>query len=93
MRQHVLEIDTAPKERPHPQPNPTPASISHPQTKHTERFAIRAKYMTVEARTNKYIHYFASIRTIQDYLCHEAAAAKVRDRARPTRGTQVRKGR
>ncbi|RUP10886.1 P-loop containing nucleoside triphosphate hydrolase protein, partial [Jimgerdemannia flammicorona] len=42
------------------------------QTKHTERFAIRAKYMTLEPRVNKYVRYFENIRVIQDYLCAEA---------------------
>ncbi|KAI9323295.1 hypothetical protein BX666DRAFT_1885396 [Dichotomocladium elegans] len=47
--------------------------ISNKQ-KHTERFAIRAKYMTVAPRANKYIRYFDNIRLIQDHLCREADA-------------------
>jgi hypothetical protein len=38
------------------------------KVKHSERFAIRAKYMTLEPRRNKYIHYFQNIRTIQNHL-------------------------
>ncbi|KAG0180095.1 hypothetical protein DFQ28_001787 [Apophysomyces sp. BC1034] len=45
--------------------------ISNEQ-KHAERFAIRAKYMTVAPRTNKYIHYFDNIRLIQQHLCEQA---------------------
>ncbi|KAI8367625.1 uncharacterized protein BYT42DRAFT_618043 [Radiomyces spectabilis] len=45
--------------------------ISNKQ-KHAERFAIRAKYMTVAPRANKYIHYFDNIRLIQEYLCQQA---------------------
>ncbi|KAI9495810.1 hypothetical protein BDB00DRAFT_193834 [Zychaea mexicana] len=40
--------------------------------KHTERFAVRAKYMTVAPRTNKYIRYFDNIRLIQNHLCRKA---------------------
>lgn len=40
--------------------------------KHRERFAIRAKYMTLDANTNKYVKYFANIRVIQNYLCERA---------------------
>jgi hypothetical protein len=55
-----------------------PCMCLHTQTKHMERFAIRAKYMTLEPRLNKYVHYFANIRTIQCHLVAEAAAAHVR---------------
>jgi len=47
------------------------------QAKHVERFAIRAKYMTLEPRVNKYVHYFGNIRRIQDHLCQQATAAPV----------------
>jgi len=40
--------------------------------KHKERFAIRAKYMTLDARVNKYIQYFKNIRIISQYLCRQA---------------------
>lgn len=43
--------------------------------KHAERFAIRAKYMTLEPRQNKYIDQFNNIRIIQEYLCSEADKA------------------
>jgi len=42
------------------------------EAKHTERFAIRAKYMTLEPRENKYVKYFGNIRIIQNYLCNKA---------------------
>ncbi|CAO3593870.1 unnamed protein product [Absidia cylindrospora] len=45
--------------------------ISNEQ-KHMERFAIRAKYMTVAPKANKYIHYFDNIRLIQRHLCKAA---------------------
>ncbi|ELR15672.1 uncharacterized protein ACA1_377870 [Acanthamoeba castellanii str. Neff] len=40
--------------------------------KHKERFAIRAKYMTLDARVNKYIQYFKNIRIISQHLCRQA---------------------
>jgi 2-phosphoglycerate kinase len=43
-----------------------------------ERFAIRAKYMTVAPKANKYIHYFDNIRLIQRHLCKAADSSKVR---------------
>ncbi|KAL9643685.1 hypothetical protein ABK040_016136 [Willaertia magna] len=42
------------------------------QQKHKERFAIRAKYMTLEPRNNKYVKYFQNIRQIQKYLYDRA---------------------
>jgi len=42
------------------------------EAKHSERFAIRAKYMTLEPRLNKYIKFFKNIRIIQSYLCESA---------------------
>jgi hypothetical protein len=42
------------------------------QAKHKERFAIRAKYMTLDARVNKYIQYFKNIRIISQHLCRQA---------------------
>lgn len=36
--------------------------------KHGERFAVRAKQMTIDPKFNKYIKNIAHIRTIQDYL-------------------------
>lgn len=42
------------------------------EEKHTERFAVRAKYMTVDPAKNKYVKYIKNIRTIQDYLCDRA---------------------
>ena len=35
------------------------------ETKHRERFAVRAKYMTLEPTANKYVKYIRNIRTIQ----------------------------
>ncbi|KAL0480780.1 hypothetical protein AKO1_006960 [Acrasis kona] len=40
--------------------------------KHKERFAFRARYMTLEPRNNKYVKYFHNIRTIQQYICDRA---------------------
>ncbi|KAF0911480.1 hypothetical protein E2562_011130 [Oryza meyeriana var. granulata] len=40
--------------------------------KHTERFAVRAKYMTLDPTKNKYVKYISNIRTIQEYLCSRA---------------------
>ncbi|KAE9587959.1 putative P-loop containing nucleoside triphosphate hydrolase [Lupinus albus] len=42
------------------------------EDKHTERFAVRAKYMTLDPTKNKYVKYIRNIRTIQDYLCKRA---------------------
>ncbi|KAJ6850533.1 P-loop NTPase domain-containing protein LPA1-like [Iris pallida] len=42
------------------------------ENKHMERFAVRAKYMTLDPAKNKYIKYIRNIRTIQDYLCNRA---------------------
>ena len=35
------------------------------EAKHRERFALRAKYMTLEPTVNKYVKYIRNIRTIQ----------------------------
>ncbi|KAE8674584.1 P-loop NTPase domain-containing protein LPA1-like protein 1 [Hibiscus syriacus] len=42
------------------------------EDKHLERFAVRAKYMTLDPAKNKYVKYIRNIRTIQDYLCKQA---------------------
>lgn len=42
------------------------------EDKHLERFAVRAKYMTLDPARNKYVKYIRNIRTIQDYLCKRA---------------------
>ncbi|XP_010279555.1 PREDICTED: P-loop NTPase domain-containing protein LPA1 homolog [Nelumbo nucifera] len=42
------------------------------EEKHLERFAVRAKYMTLDPSKNKYAKYIKNIRTIQDYLCRRA---------------------
>ncbi|XP_072978100.1 P-loop NTPase domain-containing protein LPA1-like isoform X1 [Typha angustifolia] len=42
------------------------------EDKHMERFAVRAKYMTLDAAKNKYVKYIRNIRSIQDYLCDRA---------------------
>ena len=46
-------------------------------SKHMERFAIRAKYMTLEPRENKYMKYITNIRKIQDYLCEQSEIHQV----------------
>ncbi|XP_047330978.1 P-loop NTPase domain-containing protein LPA1 homolog 2-like [Impatiens glandulifera] len=40
--------------------------------KHMERFAVRAKYMTLDPVKNKYVKYILNIRAIQEYLCKRA---------------------
>lgn len=42
------------------------------EDKHLERFAVRAKYMTLDPARNKYVKYIRNIRTIQEYLCNRA---------------------
>ncbi|XP_022755613.1 LOW QUALITY PROTEIN: P-loop NTPase domain-containing protein LPA1 homolog 2-like [Durio zibethinus] len=42
------------------------------EDKHLERFAVRAKYMTLDPAKNKYVKYIRNIRKIQDYLCKRA---------------------
>lgn len=42
------------------------------EEKHLERFAVRAKYMTLDPDKNKYVKYIRNIRTIQEYLCNRA---------------------
>ncbi|KAA8544100.1 hypothetical protein F0562_022112 [Nyssa sinensis] len=42
------------------------------EDKHLERFAVRAKYMTLDPTRNKYVKYIRNIRTIQEYLCDRA---------------------
>lgn len=40
--------------------------------KHMERFAVRAKYMTLDLAKNRYVKYIQNIRAIQEYLCNRA---------------------
>nr|XP_029124504.1 P-loop NTPase domain-containing protein LPA1 isoform X2 [Elaeis guineensis] len=42
------------------------------EDKHMERFAVRAKYMTLDPAKNKYVKYIRNIRSIQEYLCNRA---------------------
>lgn len=42
------------------------------EEKHLERFAVRAKYMTLDPAKNKYVKYIRNIRAIQDHLCKRA---------------------
>ncbi|PSR89939.1 P-loop NTPase domain-containing protein [Actinidia chinensis var. chinensis] len=42
------------------------------EDKHLERFAVRAKYMTLDPAKNKYVKYIRNIRAIQEYLCKRA---------------------
>ncbi|KAG2633683.1 P-loop NTPase domain-containing protein LPA1 homolog isoform X2 [Panicum virgatum] len=57
--------------RKHPSIIPFMIYISN-EGKHTERFAVRAKYMTLDPAKNKYVKYISNIRTIQEYLCSRA---------------------
>ncbi|URE20062.1 2-phosphoglycerate kinase-related [Musa troglodytarum] len=42
------------------------------EDKHMERFAVRAKYMTLDPAKNKYVKYIQNIRAIQEFLCKRA---------------------
>lgn len=53
----------------HPSIIPFMVYISN-EEKHMERFAVRAKYMTLDPSKNKYVKYIRNIRTIQEYLCN-----------------------
>lgn len=55
----------------HPSIIPFMVYISN-EDKHLERFAVRAKYMTLDPTRNKYVKYIRNIRTIQEYLCKRA---------------------
>ncbi|KAE8722791.1 P-loop NTPase domain-containing protein LPA1-like protein 1 [Hibiscus syriacus] len=55
----------------HPSIIPFMIYISN-EEKHLERFAVCAKYMTLDPAKNKYVKYIRNIRTIQDYLCKRA---------------------
>ncbi|XP_051120840.1 P-loop NTPase domain-containing protein LPA1 homolog 2 [Andrographis paniculata] len=55
----------------HPSVIPFMIYISN-EEKHLERFAVRAKYMTLDPARNKYVKYIKNIRTIQEYLCRRA---------------------
>ncbi|KAG9146461.1 hypothetical protein Leryth_011756, partial [Lithospermum erythrorhizon] len=55
----------------HPSIIPFMIYISN-EEKHVERFAVRAKYMTLDPAKNKYVKYIKNIRTIQEYLCNRA---------------------
>ncbi|KAL3618518.1 hypothetical protein CASFOL_037600 [Castilleja foliolosa] len=56
----------------HPSIIPFMIYISN-EEKHMERFAVRAKYMTLDPAKNKYVKYIRNIRTIQEYLCNRAS--------------------
>ncbi|XP_047307547.1 P-loop NTPase domain-containing protein LPA1 homolog 1-like [Impatiens glandulifera] len=55
----------------HPSVIPFMVYISN-EDKHLERFAVRAKYMTLDPTKNKYAKYIKNIRSIQEYLCKRA---------------------
>uniref|UniRef100_A0A803LPN3 Uncharacterized protein n=2 Tax=Chenopodium quinoa TaxID=63459 RepID=A0A803LPN3_CHEQI len=55
----------------HPSIVPFMIYISN-EDKHLERFAVRAKYMTLDPSKNKYVKYIRNIRRIQEYLCNRA---------------------
>lgn len=42
------------------------------ETKHRERFAVRAKYMTLDPGANRYVKHLRQIRVIQSYLVKRA---------------------
>jgi len=43
------------------------------EAKHRERFAVRARCMSLAPESNRYVRYFLQIRTIQEYLVGRAA--------------------
>ena len=47
------------------------------KNKHGERFAVRAKHMTIDPKFNKYISNLKHIRTIQDFLVNSSEAALI----------------
>eukprot|EP00249_Psilotum_nudum_P020824 c27861_g1_i1 orf=42-1760(-) len=55
----------------HPSVIPFMIYISN-EEKHLERFAVRAKYMTLDPARNKYAKYIRNIRAIQEYACKRA---------------------
>ncbi|XP_073135789.1 P-loop NTPase domain-containing protein LPA1 homolog 1-like [Henckelia pumila] len=55
----------------HPSIIPFMIYISN-EDKHLERFAVRAKYMTLDPAKNKYVKYIRNIRRIQEYHCDRA---------------------
>ncbi|GAB2285070.1 hypothetical protein Dimus_019525 [Dionaea muscipula] len=55
----------------HPSIIPFMIYISN-EEKHLERFAVRAKYMTLDPAKNRYVKYIRNIRAIQEYLCKRA---------------------
>lgn len=57
--------------RRHPNCVPFMIYISN-ELKHRERFAVRARHMTIDPQENKYIKYFDNIRIIQRHLCKHA---------------------
>ncbi|OQR98855.1 hypothetical protein ACHHYP_07754 [Achlya hypogyna] len=57
--------------RRHPNCVPFVIYISN-EMKHRERFAVRARHMTIDPQENKYIKYFDNIRIIQRHLCKNA---------------------
>ncbi|VAH81590.1 unnamed protein product [Triticum turgidum subsp. durum] len=57
--------------RKHPSIIPFMVYIAN-EEKHMERFAVRAKYMTLDPAKNRYIKYIRNIRAIQEYLCNRA---------------------
>ncbi len=46
--------------------------VIHSTKKHSEKFAVRAKHMSIDSWFNKYIKNIQHKRTIQDYLIQKA---------------------
>eukprot|EP00698_Gefionella_okellyi_P006150 TRINITY_DN1558_c0_g1_i5.p1 TRINITY_DN1558_c0_g1~~TRINITY_DN1558_c0_g1_i5.p1 ORF type:complete len:467 (-),score=85.40 TRINITY_DN1558_c0_g1_i5:999-2399(-) len=57
--------------RKHPTCIPFVIYISN-DAKHRERFAVRARYMTLQPHANKYVKYFSNIRCIQKSIVKQA---------------------
>jgi 2-phosphoglycerate kinase len=47
------------------------------EEKHKERFAVRAKHMTIDPKFNKYIAHYKSIRIIAKHLIKKAEEALI----------------
>ncbi|CAI5724483.1 unnamed protein product [Peronospora destructor] len=68
---HLNTDDLLTLVRKHPTCVPFMIYISN-ENKHRERFAVRARHMTIDPQENKYIKHFDNIRIIQRHLCKHA---------------------
>ncbi|CEG36888.1 P-loop containing nucleoside triphosphate hydrolase [Plasmopara halstedii] len=68
---HLNTVDLLALVKKHPTCVPFVIYISN-ENKHRERFAVRARHMTIDPQENKYIKHFDNIRIIQRHLCKHA---------------------